>query len=63
MTPIKSIVVRGTVIFACDQADNLDIKAVCLTERDAEWVAEALATRHRVPLERPDLPMHSVTTI
>ena len=56
MTPIKTIVLFGASIMVRDMADQVELKAVCTNERDAEWLARSLANYHNVPLETLDVP-------
>lgn len=52
MTPIKTIILFGTMVLVEDTAGGIDLKATAPNERDAEWLASSLATFHGVPLER-----------
>ena len=51
MTPMKAVVLHGTMVFVRDMADNVELKAMCPNERDAEWLASSLARAHDVDLE------------
>jgi hypothetical protein len=52
MTPIKTILLFGTMILIEDMAGGIELKATCPNERDADWLAGSLAAYHKKPLER-----------
>lgn len=51
MTPLKSLILHGTAIYARDHADNVELKAIALNEDDAAWLAGSLAAFHKVEIE------------
>jgi hypothetical protein len=51
MTPMKSILVFGTMILVEDMAGGIELKATCPNERDAGWLAGSLGEYHNVPVE------------
>lgn len=54
MTPIKTIILHGTMILCRDMADNVELKAVATNRRDADWLASSLAAHHKVEVEHWD---------
>jgi hypothetical protein len=51
MTPIKTIMVFGNMVLVEDMAGNIELKAMCPNERDAEWLAGSLGEYHKKPVE------------
>jgi len=52
MTPMKTIMLFGTMILVEDMAGGIELKAVATNERDADWLASSLSEYHGVSVER-----------
>lgn len=50
MTPMKCVVLFGTMILVEDMSGRVELKATCPNEREAEWLAGSLVKLHKVPL-------------